>query len=248
MFLPRYIWTPAMVEELRRAYALRRAERSAALNGLQVSSGFPRHVLIDQAGRMGISSERKRWTPAEDRVIAMEAGEKDIARVAARLGRTRESVKLRAVRLGASIRVRADYSVADLMEIFGEGRRRIREWIERGLLGSPANTNAGVRVRDGALVAFINDHIDVYSFRRADETFVKGVLHGSREGLSGEAAAGVARGGQEKKTRSRRHTGSGGLQIAGGRERGRSAEGSARVDQQGVSQDAPDAPRLREVG
>lgn len=213
-FVRQYIWTPALTEMLRQAYTMPRAERSVALNAIQRTSGFPRHVLIDEARRLGLNREHKTWTRGEDLVVSTAVGDQDIARIAQKLGRTREAVRMRAKRLGISTRVRADYSVGDLMQIFGEGRRRVADWIDRGLLGRPMQTNTGTRVKDGAVVTFIQRHSDIYSLRRADETFLKGVLCGDREGLSGEAVTSPSRRGQETEDGPRRSPGAGGLQIA----------------------------------
>jgi len=176
------LWTPAIHTELRLAYAQpTKTACSAALTQLQTRTGWPRHAFVAEARRLNIVREiRRPWTQAEDRILENALGESSAAQIARRLNRSVESVQARAALLDLSSRVRAGYAIKDLRDILGAPYARVREWIDAGLLGEAKATPTGLRITDESLVRFIRQNISLLDLRRTDQTFLKGILNGSR--------------------------------------------------------------------
>jgi hypothetical protein len=227
LFEELYTWTPMLLRELRQAYTLRKSEKSPALDALQRRTGWPRKAFINKAGTLGLSTSRRKWTEAEDKAIRMSASEISPDRIARDLGRSRHSVMHRAWQLGLSTKIRADYSIADVVLIFGVSVDQVNRWIDRGLMGNAEWTNTGRRVKDFALTEFIRSHTDEYSFRLSDETFIKGVLFGTGKGLSGEIAEDAPRRRKKAGTGSRGSAGRAGSPVAERRDRTESGESFA---------------------
>lgn len=248
-----YAWTPELRAALRAAYAVLRPRtiHSAAIAALQRRTGWPRHALRAEAARLGIAMEHRAWSEADDKGLLALAGTLPAYKIAARIHRTPASVKHRLRKLGISARIREGYSLTDIRQIFGCDERRVTRWVGRGLLGSPVATNMGVRVADSALVHFIRVHHDEFSFRTADETFLKGVLFAhDREGVSIEVVPCPACRGVKARNRSRRAPdGHPAVPIDVGVLGRDAGERAARLDRPGRPAHAAAAPaRLYEVG
>lgn len=55
---PKYAWTEALRGELRAAYALPKPQRAAALRALMARTGWPHHVLRNEASRIRLTRGR----------------------------------------------------------------------------------------------------------------------------------------------------------------------------------------------
>jgi hypothetical protein len=230
----RYRWTPELHAALRAAWGARKSEHTAALDDLERRTGWSRWVFKHEAYKLGLTgAQRRQWTVAEDKLLMMKAGALPIDAIAKHLGRSRSAIKNRLQRLEMASRVREGFCIADVAHIFGVSRERITRWIAAGLLGSPVPTNNGVRVADSALVHFIRVHHDQFSFRTADEVFLKGVLYGhDREGLSGEVIPCPACRGLKARDRSRRAAGGAAVPIDVGSQRCGAAGSAPGMDRQ----------------
>ena len=176
-----YRWTVELQDELRQAYALAKPARSAILDLMQKRTGWPRHALWDEAGRLGLRGGRYTlWSAEEDAILAGKIGTVALSEIAAQLGRPFHSVAYRAKRLEMSRRVRDGYSLGELAEILGCSRPRLFDLIARGMLGRLKQTPKGPRVADRARLRFVRRHANEIDFRVADQTYLKGVLCGKR--------------------------------------------------------------------
>lgn len=180
----RYVFTPALTQALRAAYAGDKCDLSKALTKLQQQTKWPRHAFKNQAVRLGITHQAGNWaawTAAEDSYLADRVGVISPTRIARDLGRTVASVEHRARRLSFSLRCREGYTITDLAEVFGANHTTARAWVERGLLGRPREWS-GLRVREQAVARFIRECPGEYDLRRVDQIWFKGMVFGALAG------------------------------------------------------------------
>jgi hypothetical protein len=177
----KYVWTPALVENLRVAYrAKNRRALAAELDVLEGRTGWPRSAFRSEAMRLGLvlirSARRRAWTAAEDAYLAEAGGRVSVRSMATRLGRSVIGVQARMATLHVSRRVSDGYSQADLMSVFGENNRQVRRWVEAGLFGRMCVETG--RVREAGVMAFLRCCPQDYDLRRVDQYWYKAVLFG----------------------------------------------------------------------
>ena len=184
-----------------RSLRVARREREVSLQStpLQTRTKWPRHAISNEAIRLKLTA--RRWQKDELALMASRAGEIDADRLARRLGRSARSIRIRAHQLGVSLRVRTDYSIDDIRDIFG--RRAVNsQRLDRAESARQHRPNI-IRSTSPAmprLCILSSPHMTEYSFRKADETFLKGVLNGSKEGTAVEAYACPACRGEKTRT------------------------------------------------
>src|SRR5205807_6998048 len=169
----RFSWTAGLDQELQLVYkeARTRRELSENLDRFQKWSGFTRIVVLARATQLGISDQRKRWTPEEIEILSETAGSLSKSAIARKLKRSYWSVKAECSKLQISSRLREGYSRADIEFLLGAGSRSVRRWIALGWL----------RVQDGrvtepSVTRFLREHPEEYRLRRVDEAWFKGLL------------------------------------------------------------------------
>ena len=203
----KYLFTPALETRMRIAFALPRPALTKQLTRMVAETGIPRASIKARAIEMGIVCHtRSLWTAEDDRQLLLLLGSQSVRSIARQMRRSESSIKNRAARLDMSRRQSEGYSKSELRQILGAPVYRIAEWIERGWLGAPCDSEAAnFRVTDEALTHFIFAHLDLIDFRLADQTFLKGVFRdGKRKSLPGQAVSCITRGSQKTRIRPRR--------------------------------------------
>ena len=72
------------------------------------------------------------------------------------------------------------YTMTDLQIVFGENARKVRRWMERGLLGK-VHESSGKRVTEANVIRFLRNHPAEYDLRRVDQLWFRAMCE------SGEA-------------------------------------------------------------
>ncbi len=171
----KYHFTPSLLEELRQAYCGTKREITAALDRLVKKTGWPRHAFKYEAGRRWGSTEKRRtWTEKEMAYLLEHAGTLSVSRLAKELKRSKCAVKSKLEKLELSARVAEGYSVADLVQVFGEREGKVRRWLERGLMG-PLHWYGSrqARVPEKNVARFIEQRAQEYDLRRVDQAWFK---------------------------------------------------------------------------
>jgi hypothetical protein len=178
---------PQVVEELHLAYVGTVREVSANLNRIVARTGIPRTRLKYEARKRGwrCQADRRPWNPEEVDHLEEKLGTVSITRIAHDLKRSVVSVRVKAAKLGLSIRLSEGYNVSDLAECFGVHHSRIESWVRRGLLGSPhghGGHGGDIRFAEKNIVRFIRRRPHEYNLGRVDETWFKATVFGSLAG------------------------------------------------------------------
>jgi hypothetical protein len=172
----RYVWTEALIEELRGAYRLRKLPRARAIDVMAKRTGWPRKVFTQAAVRMGITTwRRKVWAAEEDALLREWVGTVGWATIARRLRRSKGSVQARSDYLGMSRRPVDGYTALMLQKFFGVNYSLIRRWIDRGLFGAVRDG----RVSEAQVLRFVRRYPQDYDLRRVDQTAYKALLFGA---------------------------------------------------------------------
>lgn len=175
----KYQWTDELREELRAAYAQRRGEQRAAIDRLVRRTGWKRGAFTDEAVRLGIASERRRWTAEEDEWLLERVGTVSVKYLAKQLKRNQRAVEGRMFVLGARrIDRREGYTLSMLIMMFGSSMGETKNWIRRGLLGKVREVGCGQRVTDEAVLRFIRKYPHEYDLRRVDQVWFKSMVFG----------------------------------------------------------------------
>ncbi len=174
-----YRWTPELHEILRAAYRGRKKDLAAALDRLQHMTGWPRSALKSEARSLGLrpTFQHHPWTPEQIEYLNERLGSDTADEIARQLGRSCESVESMAAKLSLSCRVREGYTESDLIDVLGETSRKVRRWMDRGLLGPVERIN-GHRVSDRCVAIFLRRHHSEYDLRRVDQDWYKAMLFG----------------------------------------------------------------------
>ena len=173
----RYRFSEELRAELRRAYAGNKPHVTRGLDQLERRTGWPRHAFKYEASRLGIetSDHRRAWTAEEMAYLEEAVGLVSMRRIADRLHRTVSSVESKAEKLLLSRRAKEGYCMADLAAVFGEHPRKVKGWMERGLLGKVHRSECadGMRVSGDNVKRFVMQHHNEYDFRRVDQSWIK---------------------------------------------------------------------------
>ena len=172
---PKYVWTPERDDLLRREYD----SSSDAVARLSERLRFPGWQVKKRAARLGLTrqTDRREWTPEEERFLFDYAGQRHVHWMAKRLGRTEASVTLKLKRMQISQRLRDGYTMRELEMCFGVDHKAIQRWIDRGLLDvqkrdqrpGTDQTRRPLAITDQAVLRFIQAHPMEFELRRVDQ-------------------------------------------------------------------------------
>lgn len=167
-------WTDALDLQLRRLYETAKT-RSELCDGITVfmkRTGFGRGVVRSRAQRLGfVFCKMRRWTDDELQQLRDRAGSQSVYLIARHLKRSYESVQRQMWRMNLSTEVLDGYTQAQLAELLGVATKSTRRWIRLGY----------IKMRDGrfsdqAVIKFLKAHPEEYTFKRVDESWLKGML------------------------------------------------------------------------
>lgn len=140
----------------------------------RIVPGLKRHNLIAAARRGGYVAKttRQRWTVQEDQFIRANWHLLSADEVAAQLGRTFDSVKLRSKRLGVRRYEGDELTVRDLEDLTGINHRQWHKFIDQGwLVARRRERRHGAApvtyVSLGGLHRLLIDHPEIYDHRAA---------------------------------------------------------------------------------
>lgn len=171
----KYIWTPEMDAQLRRAYETSgtRRELSKAMRHLAQQLNIPSAAVRWHAGKLGITSDvRKPWTTVENNFLRDHAGEMTASKIARLLKRSYVSVAQQMWRLKFSSRVTAGYTSTDLEGVLGVSWLQVQRWMEKGWL----RMGPDKRITERMVLKFLRNHLGAISLKRVDEPWLKGML------------------------------------------------------------------------
>jgi hypothetical protein len=171
----KYIWTPELIEELRKVYASKsRPELTKGLAELQKKTGFPRADICKCAGRFGLVKFRnKPWTQKEIHFLAENAGRLSPWTLAAKLGRTFFAVReeMRVLGISAAL-VPNGYYRRELADLLGCGHQKVAQFVASGWLEENARGFITVRsVRE-----FLRLHPSEYRLAWVKEEWFKALV------------------------------------------------------------------------
>ena len=142
--------------------------------------GWPDWVIKHRATELGItagwSACRRKWTPPEEDLLIENAGHMSVGWMARKLNRTKQQVVLKLKRMMLSRRMKAGYTMGQLMLCFGVDHHLIRRWIHAGWLPDRRRDEAedvferrSMCITDADLLKFIYEHPMDFELRRVDQ-------------------------------------------------------------------------------
>jgi sarcosine oxidase delta subunit len=159
-------WTDELDEILRRGFQEGWSGKRRATNEiLKRHPEWPRHIVWRRAIKLGLrngnSTSRatvrpRRWLATEDRMLLDHAGYDVASTIATLLDRTRNAVRSRLSRLGASSKVSDGYTRTGLASFLHVSPRVVQRWIKLGWLNV-----RNPRISQASLDSFIDGHADL---------------------------------------------------------------------------------------
>lgn len=127
-----HIWTDEDRDIVRRDYRGTNASSQAIATRLGVTF----NAVRGQAAKMGLMRQKSPpWKPKEIKRLEQLIHHKSIGQIAKELHRSKNAVKVKAVRLKLKIRQREGwYTKREVCEIVGEDHKKVQQWINRGAL------------------------------------------------------------------------------------------------------------------
>jgi hypothetical protein len=129
-------------------------------------------IISRKAAELGISTgsgTRKPWSREEHGDLLWNAGEKPVARIARKLGRSEKAVRHMLSSHGASSKVRSpkEHHLHGVSKLLGVSDTAVRLWFRNGLFGEPVEqkkksgeSQSGPKLTLEAVVAFCAKHPD----------------------------------------------------------------------------------------
>lgn len=168
-------WTEERDQVVREAYqaGTNKSLLSAALTRATAKLAVPRYIVRFRASELGLTHDTRRpWTAAERAIVEQWAGSKSLPWIVRRLP-GRSLTGLRAFMGNNRLRwkVEAGYSMGDVVRILGVSFLTVQKWRDSGLLVVKAG-----RVSEGSLRRLVFEHPELYTLRKVDEVWFKGVV------------------------------------------------------------------------
>lgn len=176
-----YPWTRDQEDQVRQVYhrSRNRTILSREVTRLATSWGIPRYLITNHAAKIGIcNTSWKPWTSDELAILREKSGILPIKKLAKELGRSPVSVKQKILKMNMSSAVSEGYSIKQLQDLLGVRHARIENWLQQGWLRREHD-----RITEASLRRFLFARMEEYSFRKCDESWLKGMLnenYGSR--------------------------------------------------------------------
>ena len=172
------VWTSDMDDQLRQVYrrSENRTQLSAELTRLCSTLRVPRFYLANRARTLGLGSfpPRKRWTKRELLILRELAGQVSVNAIAKKLGRSVQSVKHQMFVMRQSAERTEGYTIHQLQLLLGVPNRSIKMWLNTKALKTRKD-----RITEESVRNFVRSRMFEFSFRRADETWLKSMLGGA---------------------------------------------------------------------
>lgn len=122
------------------------------------------------------------WSEADLAYLHAHVGKVAFRRIAKKLGRSIDSVKLKAKRSGIHVSRMDAGNASDLAVLLGVDRHRILHWIERGWLEASRDVKGGVlRFTDSAIRSFLRDHGYALDLSRVEPAWLMRMAFGESE-------------------------------------------------------------------
>jgi hypothetical protein len=172
----KYVWTPEMDAQLVRAYrvASNKTDLTRRLRELMRSFQFPRHILQNRAGALGLHSRPQiLWTDDEIEMLREWSGTLSLTQMARKLRRTESAVKNKLFTLDLGCAVLEGFSQNELAHLFGVHHNKVGRWVARGWLF----VNDQNLIPHASVEAFIWKHMDEYRFAACEEWWLKTMLN-----------------------------------------------------------------------
>jgi DNA-binding transcriptional regulator YiaG len=169
----RFYWTAALDGDLKLVYAApTRKALSAGITYFQRRTGFTRIVIRTRAAFLGLTNDvRRPWSPGEVENLREMLGTCSRSQLARTLGRSDASVQRKIAQLGLSARIAEGYSKTQLAEVLGASPTTVSRWIASRKLEC-----VGGRVPEDSVSLFLRKHPGLYSLKRVDEAWFKGLI------------------------------------------------------------------------
>ena len=133
------VWSPELDAIIREGYARGWSGAREAINNIQrLHPKWRSHVVWERAEQLGVAGkylkERAPWSTADDAMLMDFAQEHSAATLAQWLHRSETAVRWRFSVLGASARVKDNYTQLDLARDLRVSPKTVRRWEAAGLL------------------------------------------------------------------------------------------------------------------
>ena len=177
----KYQWTADMDDQLRQIY--RRAGRkrlvlSAELTRFSSAFRLPRTAIMNRARALGLNTVRpfKPWSNKEKIALRDLAGLLGVETIAKKLGRSPHAIRIQLSAMNLTAQVTDGYTINQLKQLLGVPNRSIEMWLTTKALHMDLDKDP-----DKASVCdFVRHHLYEFSFRRADEAWLKSLLSTQR--------------------------------------------------------------------
>ena len=126
--------------------------------------GVTQHAVKGQTQMLGIMQQKSpNWTEKEYGILRENIHRKPIGEIAKMLGRSNNSVKIKATRLKLGLRKREGwYTKSEVMEICGVDHKKVQEWIDSGTL--PASWHFGTKPQGAGQAQWHIEYEDLRNF------------------------------------------------------------------------------------
>lgn len=180
----KYVWEPWMDELMRQHYD----SQSTTLDWLETQIPFPRHILAQRAGRLGVARcKDPGWTDAELDYVHTHLGHEALPVMAKKLGRTQVAVCEMAKRRGVSKYTAEGYTARRLFRLLGWHRPRVKRLVDRGWLEASRRQTGYADTRpdaylitEDALYQCLIAHPELIDLRRVEKDWLLDLLtHGA---------------------------------------------------------------------
>ena len=175
----KYQWTADMDDQLRQAYrrSTNRLQLTTELTKLCTAFRVPRTALSNRSRTLGLNSFRpfKPWTDDEKVALRKLVGLMSVKAIAKRIGRSPHAIKSQLYQMEVSAQLTEGYTMRQLQLLLGVPNRSIQMW-----LTTKALTMKNERITEGSVRKFVKNNMYEYSFRRADEPWLKFLLGAQR--------------------------------------------------------------------